>query len=143
MNTQLRRIVLVLACVCLLTGALVSSESNEPQLAGSSVKVYVIPCKDMIDEGLYESIKRRTQIALDDGAKYLIYEIGTYGGLLKSADEIAKYFILDVGKKARTVAYVTSEAISAGALISVSCQDIVMLENTTIGDCAPDNSRWR
>ncbi len=137
MNIQLRRMVLVLAVVCLLTSALLSSESNEPNLAGSSVKVYVIPCKGMIDEGLFESIKRRTQIALDDGAKYLIYEIGTYGGLVKSADSIAKYFILDVGKKARTVAYVTSEAISAGAMISVSCQDIVMLENTTIGDCAP------
>ncbi|MHC4212354.1 MAG: NfeD family protein [Planctomycetota bacterium] len=128
---------MVLAFVCLLTGALLSSESNEPNLAVSSVKVYVIPCKDMIDDGLFESIKRRTQIALDDGAKYLIYEIGTYGGLVKSADDIAKYFILDVGKKVRTVAYVTSEAISAGAMISVSCQDIVMLENTTIGDCAP------
>ncbi len=76
-------------------------------------------------------------MALADGANYLIYEIGTYGGLLQSADDIAKYFILDVGKRARTVAYIRTEAISAGAMISVSCQDIIMLENTTIGDCAP------
>jgi membrane-bound serine protease (ClpP class) len=91
----------------------------------------------MIDNGLYKSIQRRTQIALDAGAEYLIYEIGTYGGLLESADDISKYFILDVAKKAHTVAYITTEAISAGAMISVSCQDIIMLENTTIGDCAP------
>ncbi|MHC4752454.1 MAG: NfeD family protein [Planctomycetota bacterium] len=45
--------------------------------------------------------------------------------------------ILEVGKEAHTVAYITTEAISAGAMISVSCQDIIMLENTTIGDCAP------
>ncbi len=31
----------------------------------------------------------------------------------------------------------TTEAISAGAMISVACKDIIMLENTTIGDCAP------
>jgi membrane-bound serine protease (ClpP class) len=91
----------------------------------------------MIDDGLFKSIKRRTKIALDSGAGYLIYEIGTYGGLLESADDISKYLILEIGKKARTAAYITSEAISAGAMISVSCQDIIMRENTTIGDCAP------
>ena len=85
----------------------------------------------------YKSIRRRTQTALDWGATYLIYEISTYGGLVTAADDISKYFILNVGKKAHTVAYVTTEAISAGAMISVSCQDIIMLENTTIGDCAP------
>ena len=42
-----------------------------------------------------------------------------------------------MGKEAHTVAYITTQAISAGAMISVSCQDIIMLENTTIGDCAP------
>jgi len=100
-------------------------------------KAVVIPCKGMIDDGLYKSIKRRTELALDEGADYLIYEIGTYGGLLESADLISKYFILEAAKKAHTVAYITTEAISAGAMISVSCQDIIMLENTTIGDCAP------
>jgi len=103
----------------------------------NDVKAAVIVCKGLIDNGLYKSIQRRTQMALDEGAEYLIYEIGTYGGLLKSGDDIAKYFILDVGKRAHTVAYITTEAISAGAMISVSCQDIIMLENTTIGDCAP------
>jgi membrane-bound serine protease (ClpP class) len=114
-----------------------SAKSNEPNEETPAVKAFLIPCKGLIDDGLYKSIQRRTQIALDRGSEYLIYEIGTYGGLLESADDISKYFILDVGKKARTAAYVTTEAISAGALISVSCQDIIMLENTTIGDCAP------
>jgi membrane-bound serine protease (ClpP class) len=122
-----------LLAVLLLAGQILSAEPNEPP----SVKAAVIVCKGMIDDGLYKSIRRRTQKALGDGAKYLIYEIGTYGGMLQSGDDISKYFILDVGKKAHTVAYVTTEAISAGAMISVSCQDIIMLENTTIGDCAP------
>jgi membrane-bound serine protease (ClpP class) len=116
------------------------AEPNEPNLAKSEsneVKAAVIVCKGLIDDGLFKSIQRRTQIALDGGAEYLIYEISTYGGLLQSGDDIAKYFILDVGKKAHTVAYITTEAISAGAMISVSCQDIIMRENTTIGDCAP------
>jgi membrane-bound serine protease (ClpP class) len=100
------------------------------------VKAAVIVCKDMIDNGLYKSIQRRTQKALDNGAEYLIYEIQTYGGLVSAADEISKYF-LKASNEAHTVAYITTEAISAGAMISVHCQDIIMLENATIGDCAP------
>ena len=107
------------------------------QADSRQAKACVITCKGMIDEGLYKSIKRRTQQALEQQCTYLIYEISTYGGLVKSADDISKYLILDVGDQATTVAYIKTEAISAGAMISVSCNDIVMRKSTTIGDCAP------
>ncbi len=129
------RIILIVLLLSWLPAA--GAEPNTPSLDLPTVKVAVIPCEGMIDDGLYKSIQRRSKMAIDAGAEYLIYEISTYGGLLKSGDDIAKYFILDIGKKTHTVAYVTTEAISAGAMISVSCQDIIMLENTTIGDCAP------
>ncbi len=102
-----------------------------------TVEAAVIVCRGMIDDGLYKSIKRRTEVALGEGVEYLIYQIETYGGFLESGDSISKYFILEIGDKAHTVAYVSTEAISAGAMIAVSCQDIIMRENTTIGDCAP------
>ncbi|MFH1717787.1 MAG: NfeD family protein [Planctomycetota bacterium] len=137
MNRPLRIVAVGILCLMLLAGLTVTAEISEPDASPDRVKAAVIVCKGMIDDGLYKSIRRRTQFALDNDVEYLIYEIGTYGGLLQSADDISKYFILDIGKKAHTVAYVTTEAISAGAMISVSCQDIVMLENTTIGDCAP------
>jgi membrane-bound serine protease (ClpP class) len=124
-------------CLLLFAGPGAPVEQNDVGQDAASVKAAVIVCKGMIDDGLYKSIRRRSQLAIDAGAKYLIYEIGTYGGLLQSADDISKYFILDVGKKVHTVAYIATEAISAGAMISVSCKDIIMLENTTIGDCAP------
>ena len=114
-----------------------ADDPNDTHIEPPAVKAAVIVCKGLIDDGLYKSIQRRTQIALDEGAEYIIYEIQTYGGLVKSADDISKYLILEVAKKAHTIAYVSSEAISAGAMISVSCQDIIMLENTTIGDAAP------
>jgi membrane-bound serine protease (ClpP class) len=114
-----------------------SGEPNLPAREPRAVKAAVIPCKGTIDDALFYSIKRRTDIALRSGAEYLIYEIQTYGGMVDSADSIAKYLIQQAAKRGHTVAYVTTEAISAGALISVSCQDIIMQENTTIGDCAP------
>jgi len=127
----------ILVLVLLSAGGPLRGEPNSEAAAPKEVKAAVIVCKGLIDDGLYQSIKRRTEIALNGGVEYLIYEIGTYGGLLEAGDNISKYFILDVGKKAHTVAYITTEAISAGAMISVSCLDIIMLENTTIGDCAP------
>lgn len=127
----------VLGSTALNSAGMISEPNAPPAVAGFSTKAAVIVCKGMIDDGLFKSVKRRTKIALDGGATYLVYEIGTYGGLLEPADDISKYLILEVGKKAHTIAYITSEAISAGALISVSCQDIIMRENTTIGDCAP------
>ncbi|MCF7957664.1 MAG: hypothetical protein K9M57_04365 [Phycisphaerae bacterium] len=100
-------------------------------------KAVFITCSEMIDEGLLESIKRRTEEALSGGATYIIYEMDTYGGRVDSALSIHKYILHEVNKKAHTVAYVRTDAISAGALISVACEDIIMKENTKIGDCAP------
>jgi len=117
--------------------ALFGADANDVGTGGRSVKAAVIICDGMIDDGLFQSIKRRTKAALEEGADYVIYEIDTYGGLVTSADDISNYFILEVGKEAHTVAYVTKKAISAGAMISVSCQDIIMRRNTTLGDCAP------
>jgi membrane-bound serine protease (ClpP class) len=133
--------ILLLAAVLVMAVRLCISAEGEANLPDPPLKepvqAAVIVCKGMIDDGLYKSIKRRTEIALASGVDYLIYEIETYGGLVAAGDDISKYFILDVGKRAHTVAYVYTEAISAGAMISVSCKDIVMRENTTIGDCAP------
>jgi membrane-bound serine protease (ClpP class) len=125
----------------LLAGTLQSAawavEANEPNRQVPEVKAAVIPCTGEIDQALLDSIERRSEIALAAGAKYLIYQIETYGGRVDSADSISKYFMHTVGRRARTIAYVSTEAISAGSLISVSCNDIIMRENTKIGDCAP------
>jgi len=137
MKNPLREITIVLLCLLAFWAAAIAVEPKNTSTDSPTAKAAIILCKGMIDDGLYKSIQRRTRIALNEGVEYLIYEIGTYGGLLNSADVISKYLILEIGKKAHTVAYITTEAISAGAMISVSCQDIIMLENTTIGDCAP------
>ncbi len=114
-----------------------SDAPNDVAASRDESLAVLVSCKGMIDQGLYQAIKRRSEEALSLGADYLILEISTYGGELKTADDIAKHLIMDLAPQMHTVAYVKTEAISAGALISVSCQDIVMRENTTIGDCAP------
>jgi membrane-bound serine protease (ClpP class) len=132
------RMVSILLWCGLLVGPLAASgEPNRPAGTPRAVQAALIPCKGTIDDALFYSIRRRTDIALHAGVRYLIYEIQTYGGMVDAADSIAKYLIQKAAPRGHTVAYVTTEAISAGALVSVSCRDIIMQENTTIGDAAP------
>lgn len=123
--------------VLFLAGAVFSVEPSSHDPNSQIAKVAVIPCHEMIDQGLYGSIQRRTTLAIDQGFTHIIYEIDTFGGDLFAAVSISDYFLHDVNAKAHTVAYVSKKAISAGAMISVACKDIVMKKKTTIGDCAP------
>ena len=100
-------------------------------------KAVIISCKKMISRALFESIKRRANEAIDRGATHIIFDVDTYGGDLYAADDITSYLLHELNPKAHTVAYISRKAISAGAMISVACEDIVMKEMTTIGDCAP------
>ena len=109
----------------------------DPNAPAKPPKAVVITIADMVDNGLYESLKRRTQAAIDAGATHIIYQVDTDGGLVSSARDIWYYFMHDVNLKVHTVAYVRSRALSAGAMISVACKDVIMKKATQIGDCAP------
>lgn len=134
---RIKALIFLLCVVSLVDRSLTVAALSTNNIEPNEAKAAIITCTGLIDDGLYSSIKRRSNTALALGANYLIFEIGTYGGLVESADDISKYLILELSQKARTIAYVNTEAISAGAMISVSCQDIIMRKNTTIGDCAP------
>ncbi|MBP8604800.1 MAG: hypothetical protein KBI46_03010 [Phycisphaerae bacterium] len=123
------------AFACFIGASLLQAQPQEQEKPLKTAAI--LTCYEMIDHGLYQSVVRRSEEAVRRGVDYIILDIQTYGGLVKSADDISKYLILDLAKKARTVAYVSTEAISAGAMISVSCQDIIMRQNTTIGCSAP------
>ena len=95
--------------------------------------VSVIPVSGDVDPGMAAFIER----ALADTASsdILIFEMDTFGGRVDSALKIVD-LIADVSDR-KTIAYVSKKAISAGALIALACHELVMKQNTTIGDCAP------
>lgn len=95
---------------------------------------FLIPISGEIDDGLFQSVKRRVERAKFEGADLIVFEIDSYGGLLNAGYNIADH-IFDL--TIHTVAYVPKKAISAGALISLACRDIVMKEEAELGDCAP------
>lgn len=93
----------------------------------------IIPISDEISDVTTESIKRRVEQAKDDGATVVIFELDTPGGYVTSALDICNFIKRQTDIK--TVAWVNSEAYSAGSMISVACDEIVMSRASVIGDC--------
>jgi membrane-bound serine protease (ClpP class) len=101
----------------------------------TSKKIIVIPVEEEVDYGLHAFLKRATAEALAKKPDVLVFKVNTYGGELKSAFDIVD--LLAGIKQCSTYAFVEQKAISAGALITLSCNRIAMGQGTTLGDCAP------
>ena len=95
-------------------------------------KVYIIPIHGDIEPGIATFVERALENA-GDGT--IILEIDTYGGRVDSALKIVD-LLLDASND-KTIAFINKKALSAGALIALSCGRLVMKNNSTIGDCAP------
>ncbi|MEE9117154.1 MAG: NfeD family protein [Calditrichia bacterium] len=92
--------------------------------------VYRVPIEGTIDLGLPPFIERSLKAAAEEGAIAVIFDIDTFGGRIDAATQI-KDAILD--SPILTVAFINRRAISAGALISMSCDKIYMTSGGTIG----------
>jgi membrane-bound serine protease (ClpP class) len=100
-------------------------------------KAALIRLSGNVDDMMRKSLERRIDVARKAGCTLIILQVDTYGGLVTSAMEISKIIKRLPGENIRTAAWVNNKAYSAGSLISVACQQIVMVNTGTIGDCAP------
>jgi membrane-bound serine protease (ClpP class) len=96
--------------------------------------VYVAPIEGMIDLGLAPFVKRVLDEAEAAGAVAVVLEINTFGGRVDAAVQIRDALL---NARVRTIAFVNKRAISAGALIALAAQDLVMAEGGTIGAATP------
>ena len=92
--------------------------------------VYHVPIHGTIDMGLPHYIQRVVDEAEENDAKAIIFDIDTFGGRVDAATQI-KDIILD--SEVTTIAFINKRAISAGALISLSCDSIFMTPGASIG----------
>ncbi|MDP3582995.1 MAG: ATP-dependent Clp protease proteolytic subunit, partial [Ignavibacteria bacterium] len=93
-------------------------------------KVYIAYIDGEIDLGLAPYVKRVVNEAEKNSAKAIIFKINTFGGRVDAATQI-KDAILN--SRVRTIAFIDKRAISAGALIALSCEKIVMVPGASIG----------
>ncbi|MDH7604175.1 MAG: NfeD family protein [Melioribacter sp.] len=93
-------------------------------------KIYYGNIEGDIDLGLAPYVKRVINEAEKNSALAIIFRINTFGGRVDAATQI-KDAILN--SKIRTIAFIDKRAISAGALIALSCEKIVMVPGASIG----------
>jgi membrane-bound serine protease (ClpP class) len=96
--------------------------------------VYVAPIEGIIDLGLAPFVERVLDEAAAAGAAAVVLEVNTFGGRVDAAVQIRDALL---NAKVPTVAYVNRRAISAGALISLAAQHLVMAPGATIGAATP------
>ena len=95
----------------------------------------VVVIEGQIDDLERDALARRFAQARAVGAKTVIVEIDTYGGLVSSAMDMSRF--LKQQTDLHTIALVRNKAYSAGAMIALACDELAMQPNSAIGDCAP------
>jgi membrane-bound serine protease (ClpP class) len=96
--------------------------------------VYVAPIEGMIDLGLAPFVERVLREATEAGAAAVILEINTFGGRVDAAVAIRDALL---NAKIPTIAFINKRAISAGALIALATEKIIMGDGGTIGAATP------
>jgi membrane-bound serine protease (ClpP class) len=113
-------------------GLLVGGTSARAQMA--LPLVYVAPIEGVIDLGLAPFVERVLAEATAAKADAVVLEINTFGGRVDAAVIIRDALLRS---RVRSVAFVNKRAISAGALISLATETILMADGGTIGAATP------
>ena len=104
-----------------------------PFVSAQEKNVYVVPIESTVEKGLVAFLERALETAETNDADLVIFEVNTPGGAVDAAGEIAK---LMTETPVKTVAFVNNRALSAGAYISLSADEIYMVPSATMGSAA-------
>ncbi len=99
-------------------------------LLNAQKKVHIAYIDGEIDLGLAPYLSRVVSDAEKDNAEAIIFKINTFGGRVDAATQIKDAII---GTDLLTIAFINNRAISAGALIALSCKKIIMVPGSSIG----------
>jgi membrane-bound serine protease (ClpP class) len=105
-----------------------------PVFAQKTPIVYVALIEGMIDLGLAPFVDRVLREAGEAEAAAVVLEINTFGGRVDAAVLIRDALL---NAKVPTVAFINKRAISAGALIALATEKIVIAQGGTIGAATP------
>jgi len=115
----LKRLLLII--ICLLTIGNIPAQRQQ---------IYICNIDGEVDLGLAPFVRRVVNEAEKSGAYSIIFRINTFGGRVDAATQI-KDAILN--SRVKTIAFIDKRAVSAGALIALSCEKIVMVPGALMG----------
>ena len=111
--------------------------SPETSSLGPFTQAYIIPVEDEISDITFDSIERRLGRVQDEQIPLVILELDTPGGALGATLEICKMLKEFRDDGVAVYAWINKDAYSAGTIIALATDGIVMARNATIGDCQP------
>lgn len=95
-----------------------------------STKVMIFEIREEIAKPAWRSTQLAFEKAEEIGADYVLLHINTYGGRVDIADSIRTKIL---NSPIPVIAFIDNQAISAGALISISCDSIFIRPGGSIG----------
>lgn len=107
------------------------------QSSGVRPLVYIAKIDGIIDLGLAPYVERVLREAEQNRAAAVMLQINTFGGRVDAAVQIRDALLKSPVK---SIAFIDTRAISAGALISLAANAIVMAPGGTIGAATPVQS---
>lgn len=136
MVIRTHRILLAMLLISLMISGWVGAQSSG-QRPVERPAVYVAQVQGTIDLGLAPYIERVLKEAQANNAAAVILQINTFGGRVDAAVQIRDALLKS---PVQSIAFIDTRAISAGALISLAANAIVMAPGGTIGAATPVQS---
>jgi membrane-bound serine protease (ClpP class) len=141
-TSRLGIFVALLVGIGLLSGALFAQTRND-QIAAvqatpatqPATPAVVIKLSGVVNDYNRDALKKRFKAARALGAKTIILEVDTYGGTVVAGLDISRF--LKQQTDLHIIAYVPDKAISAGVMIALAADELVMAPGAMIGDSAP------
>ena len=112
------------------------ADLKKPPLPEKITQAFVIPIREPITAKTFKAVKRKVHRCHKSKPDLIIFEMDTWGGRAIAALDIARLLKTDLNE-IYTVCYVRTRAVSAGALIALACDEIVMTPTGKLGDAAP------
>lgn len=128
-NRISRYILYFIFILCFFIGAVYDSYGENQK------NVYIIPIRGEINPAVTQFVKNSIEKAQSDpDAVCIIFEIDTLGGRIDQAIKIKNEIM---STSLRTVSYIHNNAQSAGVLLSIASENVVMAHGSSIGSAEP------
>jgi membrane-bound serine protease (ClpP class) len=128
------RTAIVAALLAMVAFAAAWSSAARAEPAAARPLVVTAEIRGAIDPGVAPYLARVLREAERDDARAVVLRIDTFGGRLDSAVAMRDSLL---ASPVKTIAFVEGRAISAGALISLASETIVMRPGSSLGAATP------
>ncbi len=112
-----------------------TQHTTRPATQLTSTSAVIIRLTGQIDDYNRDALFRRFKEARRLGAQTVLLDVNTYGGLVTAGLDISRF--LKQQEDLHVVAYVGEKAISAGAMVALAADEIIMAPSAMMGDAAP------